>query len=166
MSGRPLVFIAFSHNPVVDAIAVRIRDGLRGRGVDSYRARDDRHPGWHLQQRIDAWIARSDGVVMLWSKRGSVSPGVIAEYETAKRLGRRLCLVLFPNTSPPSDWSGIEWLDLSGVRLPLQLPALGLQGPLGPGFFEPQWSRMVDEIARFARRVWAERRGIPPSSIR
>lgn len=148
---RPLVFLAFKHNEVVNALAVRLKNELVLRGVDAYRAIDDPHPGWDLDEKINKWIARADGVVVLWSQQGSESTAVAKEYVTAKQLKKRICSVKFPDVRPPSDWSGIEYLPLKGVRF----------GRLGPQFNPLEWSSIVDLVARFANAAQEERRGSP-----
>lgn len=49
---RPVVFLAFRHNRRVSRIAAKLRDDIAERGVFAYRAIDDRHPGWSLDQRL------------------------------------------------------------------------------------------------------------------
>jgi hypothetical protein len=151
---RPIVFLAFKHNRVVSRIARKVRDDLALRVVFAYRGMDDPHPGWPLQQRLDTWIQRADGVVIFWSGQGSKSPAVINERTTAKRLKKRICLIKFPGIAEPADWSGEEWLDLKGVRF-------GIFGPqfINPAW-NPEWSRFVDVIAGFARDARDER--VPP----
>lgn len=147
-----MVFLAFSHNRVASKVAQKIRDDLALREVFAYRAIDDPHPGWPLQQKLDAWIQSSDGVILLWSELGSKSRAVNEEYRTAKRMGKRICLVRFSGVKEPLDWSGEEWLDLQGVSF----------GFFGPQFHDPssdpQWSKFVDVLANFAREARAERR--------
>lgn len=150
------MFLAFKHNPRVGRITERLRGDLEGHGVYAYRAKDDPHPGWPLQQRIDTWIERADGTVIFWSGQGSKSPAVRLEYETAKKFGRRRCLVKFPDVGVPTDWGGDEWLELQGVRFNI----FGIVFVNPP--YNPQWSRFVEIVAKFAHEARAERQGKPP----
>lgn len=150
---RPLVFLAFRHNKNVGSISKKLKVDLERREVIAYRAMDDPRPGDSLTKRLETWIGRSDGVVIFWSGQAARSPAVRSEYETAKRLGKKICLVKFRGVLPPSDLGDIEWLALHGVRR-LVPPSL-----LGPPvtFAEPSWSRFVDTVAGFARRARTER---------
>ena len=151
--GPPLVFLAFRHNRIVSLEAERLRDDLVSRGVVAYRAMDDPRPGDSLPAKIERWIERADGVVLFWSSQGSESPAVRSEYEIAKRLGRKICLVKYRGVSPPSDWTETEWIEIHGVR---KVAPSRVRGP--PIIFvHPAWSRFADSVAAFARQARAER---------
>jgi hypothetical protein len=154
-AGHSVVFLAFKHNRNAGSVAARLKRDLGPRLIYAYRAIDDPHPGWLLQPRLDQWIAVSDGVVILWSQQGSASPAVVKEYDTAKSLKKRLCLVKFPDVREPHDWSGEEWLPLDGVTF----------GLMGARFWEPAWSNFVDTIASFAHEARGERRGGAPAWV-
>lgn len=149
---RPLIFLAFRHNRNVGSITKKLKADLEPRRVIAYRAIDDPRPGDSLPKKLDSWISKSVGVVIFWSGEGARSPAVRSEYETAKRLRKKICLVKFTSVPPPSDWMDIEWMVLHGVRR--RVPPRPFGSPVV--FSEPAWGRFVDVVADFARRAQAD----------
>lgn len=122
---------------------------LERRGVSVYRAIDDRHPGESLTQRIHQAIDGSDAVVILWSELASQSQKVHDEYVYAKSVGKKPCLIRFPDVRLPDDWDpDLEWLPLEGVGFPTGIVSLFAKVTFVP----PKWGELVDEVAKFAVR--------------
>jgi hypothetical protein len=121
---QPRFFFSFKHNELITELTGKMKQALAREGVEVYRAIDDPRPGESLRQKILDGITNTHGTVLFWSGEGSNSAFVKWEYQTAKDLGKRVCLIKFPDVPEPDGWNpDVEWVPLQGVRF-LARPAL------------------------------------------
>ena len=91
------VFISHSWND--KSLATQICETLKRDGHDVWYDIHQLLPGDTIQTEIDACIAKSDVLVLVWTAFASSSAGVNAEIQTAKRLGKRVIPLQVDTTS-------------------------------------------------------------------
>lgn len=89
--------------------------------------------------------------MLFWSGEGSNSEFVKWEYKTAEELGKRVCLIKFPDVPEPVDWDlDVEWVELEGVRFLARATLLTGGSRV---WLDPRFENMMRKVQAFAQRA-------------